>query len=152
MKNTIFCSQRIARIIQFWPFMQEQRYLRGFHVISGRLFPRHTFQDDTIQYGMISSWHVSMVSFCQDDLIPIQLASMNLCYQDPEVNFLMRELQYEKKITIERQKGHPKGGLGWTCQGPVMEEGWKHPLPTPILKKHWSHLPGHQFLGGFSSV
>ena len=77
-----------------------------------------------------------MVSLSQDDLIPIQLVSMNLCYQDTEVNFQMRELQYGKKITIELQKGHPKAGLdlSGSSDGRRMEAPASHPHPREALK------------------
>ena len=56
-----------------------------------------------------------MVSLSQDDLISIQLVSMNLCYQDTEVNLQMRELQYEKKSQLTTKKATQRVG----CAGPV---------------------------------
>ena len=56
-----------------------------------------------------------MVSLSQDDLISIQLVSMNLCYQDTEVNFQMRELQYGKKSQLSAKKATRR--VGWA--GPV---------------------------------
>ena len=56
-----------------------------------------------------------MVSLNQDDLIPIQLVSMELCYQDAEVNFQMRELKYGKKSQLSAKKAIQR--VGWVKDG-----------------------------------